>query len=441
MSVKINSLEIENVKRVQAVKMDCTEKQLTVIGGGNGQGKSSVLDAIMWTLGGDRMKPSKAVRDGADRVATRIELNNGVLVERTGKNGTLKVTDQTGKKGGQQLLNDFVNQLALNLPKFMAASNKDKADMLLEQYPDIGAKLQQIMEAIKDKYDQRHGIGQMQKRKEKHAEDLPFHADAPDEPVTAKELTDRLQRAMAVNAKNEQRRLAVEEIRTEKQNAEKDALRKQEQIDELEKLLAERREELEQIQAKVKSHSDALTSAVVETKSLEDQDTSEIEAELERVDQVNAKVRENQTKRQAEEDAEALHEEYRGMTAEIEGLRDERNALLKNLSLPLDGLSIDDDGDLVMNGAKWDCMSGSEQLRVAAAVCSALKPECGFVLLDGLESMDLQTLHDFGEWVAERDLQVIGTRVSDGDECSIIIEDGKAVERVVKEEKENWDFD
>ena len=48
MSVKINKLELENVKRVRAVTLEPTANGLTVIGGRNGQGKTSVLDAIAW---------------------------------------------------------------------------------------------------------------------------------------------------------------------------------------------------------------------------------------------------------------------------------------------------------------------------------------------------------------------------------------------------------
>ena len=38
--------------------------------------------------------------------------------------------------------------------------------------------------------------------------------------------------------------------------------------------------------------------------------------------------------------------------------------------------------------------------------------------------MDVTTLNAFGEWLESEGLQAIATRVSTGDECSIIIEDG-----------------
>ena len=106
-----------------------------MIGGRNNQGKTSVLDAIAWALGGDRHRPSRAVREGS-AIPPRlcVKLSNGLVVERTGKNSDLKVTDTEGRRAGQQLLNEFVEQLALDLPKFMQASAKEKGRNLAGSY-------------------------------------------------------------------------------------------------------------------------------------------------------------------------------------------------------------------------------------------------------------------------------------------------------------------
>ena len=127
MTVKINKLEIENVKRVKAVTIEPTSNGLTILGGNNNQGKTSVLDAIAWALGGNKYKPSKPARDGSMNPPTlRLELSNGLIVERKGKNSDLKVTDPSGQKAGQQLLDSFVEELALDLPKFMQSNSKEK---------------------------------------------------------------------------------------------------------------------------------------------------------------------------------------------------------------------------------------------------------------------------------------------------------------------------
>ncbi|UPU39307.1 AAA family ATPase [Erysipelothrix sp. Poltava] len=121
-SIKINKLEIENVKRVRAVHVVPSEKGLTVLGGKNNQGKTSVLDSIAWALGGKKYKPSNPRREGSvTPPSLRVELSNGLIVERKGKNSDLKVIDPSGNKAGQTLLDSFVEELALDLPKFMEA--------------------------------------------------------------------------------------------------------------------------------------------------------------------------------------------------------------------------------------------------------------------------------------------------------------------------------
>lgn len=131
-NIRINELKIENVKRVKAFSLKPNENGLTIVGGGNRQGKTSVLDAIAWALGGDKYRPSMPQHEGAETPPyLRVELSNGLIVERKGKNSDLKVTDPNGTKSGQQLLNSFIEQLALDLPKFLYSSNKEKAQILL----------------------------------------------------------------------------------------------------------------------------------------------------------------------------------------------------------------------------------------------------------------------------------------------------------------------
>ena len=127
MAIKINSLELENVKRIKAVQLEPSKDGLTIIGGNNRQGKSSVLDSIAWALGGNKYKPSNPKNDeSVVDPYLKITLSNGLIVERKGKNADLKVTDPNGEKAGQTLLDSFISQFALDIPKFMDASNLEK---------------------------------------------------------------------------------------------------------------------------------------------------------------------------------------------------------------------------------------------------------------------------------------------------------------------------
>lgn len=172
MTVKINSLEVENVKRVKAVVIQPNENGLTILGGNNNQGKTSVLDAIAWALGGNKYKPSNPYREGSVNPPNlKITMNNGLVVERKGKNSSLTVLDPEGHKGGQQLLNSFVEELAIDLPKFMESTNKEKADILL-QIIGVGPQLAQLEHSETELYNKRRTIGQIKEQKKKYAKCL-----------------------------------------------------------------------------------------------------------------------------------------------------------------------------------------------------------------------------------------------------------------------------
>ena len=400
--VKINELLIENVKRVKAVQFEPSADGLTIIGGRNGQGKTSVLDAIAWALGGNNYKPSVPERDGALVPPNlHIELSNGLIVERKGKNSTLKVTDPNGNKSGQQLLNEFVSTLALDLPKFINGSDKDKADSLLKIL-GIGDVLAQLDTKENQLYAQRTEVGRIADRKKKAADEMPMYPNVPKEPVSATELIKQQQEILARNGENEQKR----------QNAAR-----------YERMLAEAQIAFDEAKAALqKAEQDCLT-ARKSAEDLHDESTAELEKNLSEIEALNIKIRANSTKEAAEVEANNLQQEYDGLTEQIESVREERNKLLDSAELPLPGLSVKD-GKLIYNNMPWDGMSGSDQLKVATAIVRKLNPQCGFVLMDKLEQMDLETLQEFGAWLKQEGLQVIATRVSTGDECSIIIEDG-----------------
>lgn len=400
--VKINELLIENVKRVKAVQFEPSADGLTIIGGRNGQGKTSVLDAIAWALGGNNYKPSIPERDGALVPPNlHIELSNGLIVERKGKNSTLKVTDPNGNKSGQQLLNEFVSTLALDLPKFINGSDKDKADSLLKIL-GIGDVLAQLDTKENQLYAQRTEVGRIADRKKKAADEMPMYPNVPKEPVSATELIKQQQEILARNGENERKR--------------QDAAR-------YEQILANAQIAFDEAKAALqKAEQDCLT-ARKSAENLHDESTAELEKNLAEIEALNIKIRANSTKEAAEVEANNLQQEYDGLTEQIESVREERNKLLDSAELPLPGLSVKD-GKLIYNNMPWDGMSGSDQLKVATAIVRKLNPQCGFVLMDKLEQMDLETLQEFGVWLKQEGLQVIATRVSTGDECSIIIEDG-----------------
>lgn len=409
MTIKINKLEIENVKRVKAVKMEPTANGLTIIGGNNGQGKTSVLDSIAWALGGNKFKPSQAQREGsAIPPNLHIVMSNGLIVERKGKNSDLKVIDPDGNKAGQNLLDSFIDELALNLPKFMQQSSREKASTLL-QIIGVGEQLVLLEKEEQDTYNRRHAIGQIADQKEKFAKEQEYYPEAPKDLVSASDLIKAQQEILARNGENQRKRESLASIQRMHEKASSDVERLKLELSEAETKLANTIQDL--------------VTANKSVKNLVDESTAELEKSITEIDEINRKVRANLDKDKAEEDARGYRAEYEELTEALTDVRKRKAALLDSADLPLPGLSVED-GELIYNGFKWDNMSGSDQLKVATAIVRKLNSNCGFVLLDKLEQMDQESLKEFGDWLEAEGLQAIATRVSTGEECSIIIEDG-----------------
>lgn len=417
--IKINTLELENVKRVKAVKLEPATNGLTVIGGKNNQGKTSVLDAISWALGGNSFRPSQPTREGSV-IPPRLHvvLSNGLIVERNGKNSDLKVIDPDGHKGGQQLLNEFISQLALDLPKFLQASSKEKAHTLLHII-GVEDQINRLERQEQELYNRRRTIGQIADQKTKFAKELPYFPDAPKKLVSVGDLIHQQQEILARNGENQRKRNQVDSL--------------QNYVDSWKTKVEDLKKQLEYAENQLAAYLADFEIAQKSILDLHDESTEELEKNINDVEAINRKVRINLDKEKAEEDALQYQEQYKVLTAQIDQTRKEKTDLLRGADLPLPGLSVEN-GELTYNGQCWDNMSGSDQLRVATAIVRRLNPNCGFVLLDKLEQMDLDTMEEFGKWLEEEGLQAIATRVSTGDECSVIIEDGyvKGIEPFTK---------
>ena len=297
MSVKITSFEAENVKRVKAVTIIPAADGLTVIGGRNAQGKTSVLDAIAWALGGDKFRPGHPQRDGSVLPPRlRVLLSNGLVVERRGKNSELYITDPSGRKAGQTLLNSFVEQLALDLPKFMAASGREKAQTLL-RIIGLGEQVEELERRGKTLYNERLALGRIADQKAKFAKEMTFYPNVPEEPLSAAELIAQQQDILARNGENQRKRQRRDELKRT--------------LDTAEAQLAELTRRCEQLR---EDYRIASTDAA----DLLDQSTVELEENIRTIEQTNAKVRANLDKARAEADAQKLADGFRRCGGAVE---------------------------------------------------------------------------------------------------------------------------
>jgi len=437
--VKIVSFDIENVKRVQAVRVTPAETGLTTLGGDNRQGKTSCLDAIMSALGGEKYSPNDPIRDGSKKAQVIVKLSNGITVTRlfTDKGTYLKIDAPHSNKSGQGLLNEFINSFALNLSSFLTATDKARADIVLEI---IGVDLTPFDEKSAKLEADRLAVGRLEVKAKGHAESMPYDEPAGTTLLTPTDIMAELERMVNANAKNRECRDKAEQF-MEKADAIRSVIASREKrVAELQEALREVQEEVVQKKSEVAAIDTEIELAHKVVATLQDEDTTELKTKLAEIDALNARIRQNLERDKAFEDVATNHEEYLNLQHQIEAIRDEKQALLNGAHMPLEELSVEN-SILTYKGHAWDCMSHADQLVAATAICQAINPNMGFVLIDKLESMDIKTLNEFGAWLEKEELQAITTRVSKGSENSVIIEDGLVVGQVPEIEAETVKFD
>jgi hypothetical protein len=394
-TVKVLSVHADNFQRLRAVELDLQPDGLTVIGGGNAQGKTSLLRAIMYALGGKRMAPEMPTRSGAEQHEVTVELSNGVTVERIGED--LKIKGPW--TGGQGLLQQFYSQFALDLPKFLGSRGIERVRILLAVLGADEKKLEALRVKEKGMRDDRQKLYGRKQAAQAHAERMPAFPDVEEEPDDAAPLR-------AIEAAREQAKLRESRLN---------------HVAHLQGRITEWEAEITKLQELIATSRDAITQHEADIPA--EQDTAELEQEVARVAGLRSKWEANQAKEAAHEEARGLNEQYQSLSCQIDANQEEQQAMLDGIGDILPELSLKE-GEIHYQGIPWDGMSAAEQIRTGCAIVAQHNPECGFVLVDKLEQMDLQSLAALHDWATANSIQVIATRVSTGDECTVIIEDG-----------------
>lgn len=195
--MNIHKLSIKNFKRLTGLEVVVDPEGLVVIGGRNAQGKSSVLDAIAFLLGGPKFRPSEPLHRGADGGRVTVELDGGITVTRTMTakgGGSLRIATSDGMSPSkpQAWLDARLGALTFDPLAFMRLPPKAQATVLREL---TGCDTSQLDAERKRVFDDRRDVGRDAKRARAHADELPHHEGA--ERVDVHEITQQIQRAEA----------------------------------------------------------------------------------------------------------------------------------------------------------------------------------------------------------------------------------------------------
>lgn len=412
---KIIKLEASNFKRLRAVEIN-PDGNLVVIAGRNGQGKSSVLDAITAALGGTSTKAlPRPIRDGEDKAQIVLETEDLIVTRKfSGSGSTLTVKGKDGAtySKGQAKLDQLLGRLSLDPLAFTQLSEKDQLKTLLDLV-DLPFKPADIEAERAKVFAERTEVNRRVKELQGQAAGYSIPGGTPAEEVSVSALLTEYREAQQEHA----RRAALVAARTaagEKLDQLRD--RKDELLAELRRVeiaTGDAEQDYRQIQEAIDQVN--LTSAP---------NLEAIQSLIDTAEQVNAAVRERKQAEQVAARLTALQADAQQLTEQLAGIDKKKADGLAAASFPVDGLGFDADG-VTYQGVPFKQASGAEQLRVSLAMAIALNPGLRVIRIADGSLLDSTNLELIEEMAVANDYQVWIEMVNESGDFGITIEDGQ----------------
>ena len=400
--MKIDAVRINDFKRIKMVEFK-PEGELVVIGGKNGQGKSSVLDAIASALSGSKPKISDPVRHGADKYETVVTTDTGLEIRQYGtREGTygIRVRAADGMEAPQpaKFLEKFYSTLTFDPLAFARQTPTQQGDSLRSL---LGLDWAALDAERREAYDARTGVN-----REVTAIGAvePVDAALPDSPLSLTDLADALQDANQSNdARVRAGRMAEEMVARAS-------------------ACLNRVEEAEREAAEAEEYSSAASQAYHALPPMID--TTEMKAAIRDIEATNALVQANNDRRRALETAATKRAQSQQLTEQIEDIDAQKRQMIAGAQFPVMGLGFDGDGRVLYNDVLFEQAAESEKIRVSAAIGLEMAPEMKVLLIRDGSLLDDDSLAELESLARQYDAQILIERVGAAG-AQIVLSDGE----------------
>jgi hypothetical protein len=428
--LSILALHIENVRGAKRITVYPKKTGSVKVKGKNAAGKSSVLDAIQYALGGKAVQPQKPIRHGETSAMVVADLGP-LTVKRTWteKNSYLTVERKSPEglmvpvPSAQTFLDELCGQgIGFDPLAFIQQKPAQQVEMLLGALA-LPEDPRALDATRKELYDTRTMVNRQVKSAEAAVVAAPPIPDAPEAEVSVAAILADFQQKQATIKENEEARRVLESRKQRTARAEAE-------IERLRSLLVDAEAELAEAQMEQRE-GETLWGALV------DPDVTGLQASLTAAETTNASVRLRQSRIAHLEGLRDSHQkavdESGSLTRQLEALDKRKTALLTQAAFPIPHLSITEDGKAgyvvtYKNVPLADC-SSSEQLRVSMALSAALNPKVKVLLVQEGSLLDQEALATIETWAVENGCQVWLEIVSDDpEEGAFVIEAGEVKE-------------
>jgi len=408
---KIINLKINNIKGLKAV--DITPAgNIVMLTGKNGAGKTSVIDAIMYALGGKGAHEEKPVRAGEAFGSIRIDLGDMLVIQTIEADGKSKLIvenkrDNSIYKSPQALLDGFVGKLSFDPLKFIEATHAEQAKTL-KGLLGIETQWDELEAQRKAAYDERTAINRDVKRLKAQTDSIQLPAACPEAAVDISALQMELNDA---HQKNDYTNLM-----------EQKSLEYQDKM----VICDQRIEQLKQEIAALEIKKSMLTSslkAITDTK-IARIDMAAINQRISHALEQNKLVAKYQEKQRFQGELGDAELQSQSMTDEITRTEIAKGELIKSAKMPIAGLALTDAG-VDFNGIPIKQLSQAEKWRIGLAIGMALNPGLRVMSVKDGSLLDADSMTAVAKMAEEKDFQVWVEAVANEAGVGFYIEEGE----------------
>jgi hypothetical protein len=198
-------------------------------------------------------------------------------------------------------------------------------------------------------------------------------------------------------------------------------------INQLKTKIVQLQVEVDKKEAIIKELTNLLIEQDAVVNNVQVEDTESIRTEISQAEKTNIAVRSNKKRDELVGMFELKTIEVDALSQRIDEIDTEKASQLGSAKFPIPELGFTENG-VIYKDIPFDQCSSAEKLRVSLSIGIALNPKLKVLLVRDGSLLDQDSLKLITEMIEKSDHQLWLEKVSEGKECSIIIEDGKVKE-------------
>lgn len=427
--LNVAGIKITNMLGIQELELQ-PDGNVIQVSGGNGKGKTSILESIKAALGVSTY--SNLVRNGESQGEVVIDLNDLVISKKFKAGGTDALTIK-GRIAGTdsmssisspaKVLKGLISPNSVDPLQLLMAKPKELLDAVLNAIPmEVEpAKFSKIVAGRKVNTDCHALIAIAEAQKVITEERRDVNRDLKNAQITMEQLQgtlpEELPDTFEIAAQIEANMESIEAIKSEARKVGRTVRQKYtEDIQTLDDSIERLEEELAQLKSDkavlVREQELMAEKAVEEVLAKED----DLYAENDRLQQqLNSMAVFDNTNKQIASWAEkvkASQLESNKMTKSLEQLQEYKEELCSDL--PIEGLEIID-GMLHFNGVPFQTLNTAAKVKLVVKLAEMSSGDLGIIVIDNSEALDNDTYKLFIEECNKTDLLFVVARVTEGD--------------------------